>query len=1824
MPERAAHYPLMGHSHPPLPCGYGPRALHRASDRKALYVGSKDGSISEVTLKGSGYDSSFLRRGSSSGVRSLSEWQSGWLWVGRRNGDVELVELAEPKRLHPMVQSRPGRDNQDSVRALGWVDAERHFISFQEGGTWILEHRNLGDRPEATLQSALDGRRLLRLEDEPLCGLLFIVPFQGRDGRFFVTANTLGQVFVWSGDDEGDVRRVDPWPHRQTPGFVNDYSVLWNRQDGGGKRVARGVFLATDRGVHLLYAANKPGARRVACRRLNFPGLGAVCMAITYLEPEDREVCYLWAADSREDGHLFTAKKNENPREISFIPSGHFHAGNQSMLATSWYREEESRLVICQVRRNDEIVLTEYSEVASSQLESDLQKIRQLLSHGDEAGIGAYWAGSEQEAWPPYAQLSELFEQLGEKASTLEALLEFLGDPTAQAAWRILQGLRARPNAEEECRTAVHLWTLSLLGVINRTGGKLKESQRESGYLGIIRWLRQLREDAASSPGCQDLVEALESSGRMVRKWGLFGEANARRNNLIRPLTVLRKQSRNQSNPEQALDLLTYEVLLFERGVALRAEDRSDALPGRSAWDLSGLTVWKRYHVAVSWHWGRVEVYKLEQEHGAEPKLTRRAAFSTEAGPDAEETPRSWGHSRAVLLGKLHAGGRERAYLLTAPALPRDSRRRETLQIRELHPDGTAASLTALKLPAGESLYSLLDLGSGWVLAGLSGHRGESLCLLGQVKEVEGSLGIERWYFCQADSANTAEPADSADRPRNQVWCMARVEPPPPDRDLHDVLVGCQDGSIYYLRIHTSPGSAPRSEWTLVARMSTAVKAVVCRRIRSESRSVLRIVGGGASGSIVAWQELPGGEYVSLWAADEGEQIAGLHLIKIPETEGAPSPMVLGITRDERFVLFNDRDAVADLPFRERPQRIPLPGCRHGTFQRSQRASAFSTCLVPAGLLPDPDGTGQVAAVVTASKHGVLRLLSLHYPHFQSLRKQKFESILTDWWKIVQGNHQLRLVHAAYRAAPSLELILVRWLLDPALPEKLAPRLSTLAPWMLPRNLRQLLRLRTAWKASYRTPQARLKQVLDDTYDSLQAALRETFRLDDLLLYQEICEVALQRGNGELFEWAGKPEASRSQRAADVYLRVFKAIEESLQQWRGGVNREESLARMNVARNMVDGDTAFRLFQATFGKGQGTPFGRVLKRRIGGVRDLVVKGDPTATLEALRAANLSMLRLCKRLSHERKANPRAELAWENGFEPYFSELAAAAARSLRSPFRFNDVVEHGYARTFALAVCACPSAAMQIATRLTETHLISKPDAEDDLSRLVPRQLQILKEIGIELPVHATELFRIAASPSQPKLDPLQDLWLVKRAKGRTAKALDPPAGIWDDFGAGNARALACLWRVYGLVNWFSRLEEILSRDPEALAGAWEDLRTAFDRFCHADVKDLYRHSFAFWCSSVQLFACTLLGKAGKPRIDEGACEALLKELAGKLKQDERTDPLQPRTVLLSRSIAAWAVETSAELTRRYTKLEIFQPEYSIFREVLARLERAARGFPDSAAVRMNVVQGVLGHHLLEDLDEHLLELQEIAHVLDPLLVRRYRERRQSLIRDGMKNEPVAQRFAFYLMTRSARAESLPENLRTLFSLLTPGSSENESQRTLGNLLEHFKERDRWRVKFGEVGREYTIESEVFHHLDLVLKELALNADKHPHSTSTGKRPSVKVRFVNGKRLQIRITFKFQTTASERKELDHPTGSPRENLGRLYTLMKQGLQGPIEPRPDRAVASSGMGLYVANFAAAIVDWELAIARVRHDGSLGECVFTLTQLEEPEEGDEPSA
>jgi hypothetical protein len=319
------------------------------------------------------------------------------------------------------------------------------------------------------------------------------------------------------------------------------------------------------------------------------------------------------------------------------------------------------------------------------------------------------------------------------------------------------------------------------------------------------------------------------------------------------------------------------------------------------------------------------------------------------------------------------------------------------------------------------------------------------------------------------------------------------------------------------------------------------------------------------------------------------------------------------------------------------------------------------------------------------------------------------------------------------------------------------------------------------------------------------------------------------------------------------------------------------------------------------------------------------------------------------------------------------------------------------------------------------------------------------------------------------------------------------------------------------------------------------------------------------------------------------------------------------------------------ELRRRHDQLRIFQPEYTIFQRLFDRLRRAAEAFPQSAAVRMNLVQGVLGHHLLEDLDEHILELQEIAHVLDPPLVRDYRKG----ARERESSAPIAQSFAMYLMERSERAESLPKNLRTLFELLDRTyvqellGPERRLPPTYQELLKSFETRDpRFRhVELGELQAVRLKNWTEFLSLRLILEEIDRNDRKH---TAPGQSTvAVTGRLEPGARPALEFDISFVISQDEADDLSRMNNGSevlslepaRYNLARLWTLEKNELQGPIEPRPDREVASSGMGLYMANFAAAIVGWELKVAAVSADKSKderrGRCVFHLTR--QPAEG-----
>lgn len=1870
-----------------LPCGYAPRSIHLpyGPGERAFYVGCKDGSIhAAIPQPGETprYRSlAIVRQGLP--VRALAEWEEGWLMVGRLGGGIELVDVRRLQAeagsfpCHALVGlgTAPGEDaahpEAEAVRALGWVDRGRRFVSYRQHGTRILPFRPVDpDDPAGTLaRSWAESVRLEQPGGQALPEALLIMPLRRGEGSLLVLANHRGEVFVWDGRLEGEVgivEKVPVWARGEEPGSVNDVAVLWSdaeRQERGG---ARGIFLATDRGVYLLYFAAPDGAPgrepELYCRRLALNSLGAVCMSIAYAEPGPEDPSrfgYLWAADSRGDSYLYWTDEREDPAAVNFRSSGISDVGSQAMLAMAWYQGR--RLVVGQALRNDQISLNEYEVV-----ERTLHPIRWLLSQGEESDLAPRAESDDPEVqalaelletsqeWPSYARLADLFEALAADRSHFKILLDFLGEPSPGIAWEILDHLQRDPPAGQSPGAAVRLWTLSLLGILNRPPERLSAAQREAAYLGTIHWLRSLLQKAQAGAGRDELARELEISIQLVRKWGLFGEANSQRKSLVRPLEILRRGGQT----EQLLDVLTYEALLLERGVDLLLEERAGHLPGRQAWDVSIAELSGRTFCAISWGWGGVEIYELATPAAPEEGLPatveldlqlaipvtkaadgqyefhlkryqRRSPGDPGASPAPPIERHKAGYSRAVLLGRVSDGATVRGYLLTAPT-PKPSQEPPDVARLRLWPltlGGRIGAQEALTVDLGaeRSVYSLLDLGGGLILAGLGGEQVTPLLALASIACRAGRWALDLLPLHHDDSPDGV----TAGSARERVWSLVAVDegdgPPGPGRR---VVLGCDSGKIFVLGLTPEAGNAGwRARWQLVGQMSSSVQALTCRRL-AEAPPALRIFAGGTDGSVVAWQEIEAPEraegraFTSLWAAHEGAGITDLHLLPVDdpadagaEAEGdagdatarrGPHPMLLAITSEERCVFYDDRERSAALAPGSRPARIPFPGCRHGVFQRYriEPSTAFASALV--GLLPNDPQTGRVATLLTASKHGVVRLLTLHYPYFMNLRRRQFRHVVDGWWKAVEENQQLRLIQAVYRAAPSLELILVRWLLDPSIDRPV----EGLEAWMLPRNLRSLLEVRKAWESESGPPEA--------VGDHLARALREAFNLDDLQLFQEICETVLKRGNFGLY--AAVRQADRSPRARQIYLEVHDNVERSLRLWRGSPGRQESLARVTVAHNMVDGDTFWSLLDAAAEEMTHPEDGRpkpsnldVLQRRVQGFRELVFSRDSQVSAEALRSANLSLLRMCKRLVAarpdggttwaplHRQPNPQ-EALWEGVFEPYFQALTSAASRAFRSRLELNDALALGYARTFALAVCACPSAAMRIATRMTESQLISDPQSAEDLSQRVWRQFQVLERTGIPVPETARQLFRIASRPPQTATAPLADPWL-QGALPELGKAGHPAAddSIWRKIGYENALDLYVLGRIYGALAGCVHLEEAFRRSPENVMAALCGLG-ALPGLDEPDVLRLYGHSAAFWQAAIDALG-DLVDRA----------RAVLAE--------PRQETLRPDTVFLSREIERWATDRLADLRRRYREGQIFQPQFPVYLEVLERLRRAAGAFADSAAVRTKVVQGVLGHHLIEDLDEHILELQEIAHVLDPLLVRAYR--RSGELPDVQPEAPIAERFASYLLERSHRAESLPENLRTLFSMLDRDAAGAYAEPTLRQLLAPFVRPElppplQFTVDAPAPAWAHPLEPEEIRYLRLILQELARN---HANHSSTRQGPAVEVSLPAGpaERLALGLAFEFPVAADEAREFELyrrlPAGErpPRGNLERLHWLREHALQTPIEPRPERTIKSSGMGLYLANFAAAIVGWKLRLESVGLEAGRGLCRFRLEQV-----------
>ena len=1448
------------------------------------------------------------------------------------------------------------------------------------------------------------------------------------------------------------------------------------------------------------------------------------------------------------------------------------------------------------------------------------------------------------------------------------------------------------------------------------------------------------------------MLDRYEDCLRMVRKWGLYGEANARRPSLIKPIQILEKGTRQG----QGLDLLGYEALLFQRSVDLLSDEKSQEMEGNSAWDIAihatqtvtpdgRQTPSRSLWAVVSRRWTGIQILRFDissdgtpgvrsdeliqthrdRTHAYQPSRHSVRSKSLGALPKRGQfdAPRNrFGHSRAILIGRFH----DRDYLIFSVAQERTVGLPESIYIYSFHPDkvedeALARCVTKNALPVGESVYSLLDLGDGKVLVGMRGLGGKPVLRL---LTLATDLNVTRHEDLEITSADLGITASK----QNQVWALARATGSKPSHDSYDVVVGCSGGEVWRIawpktrRFSQNLFEDPTEKtYTVepVVLLGSPVMSLAYRR--GSGKIPCRVFAGGSDGSVIGLQRIarvrPGRgatTFASLWATWEGGgPVTRLQLVATPTILGegpehrypSPSSYLAVVTRAGYCTLFDDRvsapEPLEGVPS-PGPHRIPFPGCRHGRFDlqvasgKGKGEEAFAAAFLTEEDVPFPlpgkglcrcctcdsaqraqcpssrgDGFGRFGVLLSASGRGTLRLLGLHLPDLTYARRKAFKGLIQRWWKECrnrEGIPQLRLGEAALGTTEAVSLALARWLMEArvatgqlnreAPPTPLLPpsRIDGEVPfdsyfprrWQLPRNLRPLIDLRRAWHdvplrgGHLEGAEARLGII----EKSLEATLNACRRHGDIKLYQETCEVVLRNANKELVRAADSPDRELHAWARWLYFRVFEVVERSLELWLGRPDREESRARITVAKNLVDGITVLSVIGQAARESvaklseEEAHFIRVLEKRTLGVQQLVFKRDALVSLETLRATNLSLIRMCRALVLRTNGSeprtdfeeghwaprksidelPTQEIRWEE-LSGFFNELLYSAARAFQSSNEFSDAVSHEYARAFALVICACPSACIRIANLMTEARLVLDPGSTKDMGSKVELQFDVLGAIGVPVQDTVRRLFGLTVrgllrDPLEESIQerlrlesptgvlPLHHSW-VHTELPSDLEIQDVLRTLACAIGLQNAEDFICIQLITYILHWLDELVEGLTSDVRRLqytlsranciTVALEKLRKCSLKFAVNDsearwTKDgsarpstlgLYSQSIQFWTdafldkqTSVEAAHSTLSPTQERPGL-------------------RHSGPIRPDLLSIVDQWGAWAEVWESNLNGRFESLQIFQPEFTMFRQTLRQLGQVARQFRESAAVQKAVVAGVLGHHLLEDLDEHILELEEIAQSLNPELVRRYRKYgRVAPMRQ--KEQPLANAFSAYLLRRAHKAASFPDNLRKLYSILDPEEDiapqvAGSSPLMLGALLSGYQQdgSDDWSVRSGESESVKALSSREAMHLELVLAELQHNHRKYSGQKAMDSDSSLKPSALYRGNSWVWITFPFL--------------ADREHFARLDELISDSAQGPVAPADERGYTSSGTGIYLANLAAAVVGWRLEIswAALRH-------------------------
>lgn len=1772
--------------------GYGARSIDLSKDQNTLFVGCKDGSIIAVDLqqaKGAADTEGFrqLRRGPDTGVRYLYACQESGLDEGALLAGDDLGKLSflrwTPDRLleNRIVSSHPGGAEREWAPVTFITDWDDQLLVSYRGQDSrllpreILEGKEIDIRQAPVLTGVQGVCGILRAEDR---GTLLIC----EDGALWQIGPGLKPEILRNCCEEPE-----------QPGFISDATPV--RALTGEEGLHDGLYTSTDTGVYLMrwsQDAEKPPE----IKKVHLPGFSGMCIAVSYARRGTFN--FLWVSDLAGDVHTFWSHVDDKEPLLYWLPFDFRLESSQAVRSIASSGTGRDEFAICQACRNEKIIVTWYGNKSSKKSPA------YILAWGSLNDLKAWEPDlkSPELQWKDWcieARLALCIEEAGAE------LAQFLASPRSERlAWKVLQSLKD----SERARRAILLWTDALLGTLHRR----LESRREQQSLGVVRWLRRLY---GQIPGedQQDwrawmagLPAVIEDCIRHARKWGVFGGTYSQVQEVFAPLVALS----GRQVGDRPLDSIAYKTLLFSRKVDVEDEQPEDARRHLIPWDVrflpSSLGDVPQGLIAISWGGGGIDLYRMEPRYegivGFIPRLTKLKIPELSKEDAPKEDTRDWGHSRSILLGTRETPeGRLGVFILRSVsrvARGGASRERERFELALINPESGEhlETLPGPLLPEGESVYTLKDLGDGLVIVGFRGSKGSAR--LGLLRIGAENLALLRYLGGQEEFLELpAAYPELKNINVNQIWSLDAVK----IEGEYEVVVGCGDGQIWKIHLSVDGEEFKVSATLPVGRMSSPVRAVSYQP--GEEDTPARVFAGAADGTILAFQRLSQERskeesYATLWATREGGAVSRIHSFeaRLGAREGK-TPLVLAVTQDGMAVLFSNLEAVEESsgePEKEkRLHRLHVPGERLGRFRVGE--TSFASALVPGAETADAEenaiNRGRVIRLLSATGEGTLRLLTIHYPKYTILRRDEFQAIRAAWRDVLRENveegpiqgHLLRRAEALLSASSLVSTVMVRWILWPdsgmaATPVEWQNRqeigaaagVEALYRQWIPLHFQPLVDLDAAWTRLREAPESERPRLKEWLSESLTGALREARRVRDSRLFKEIIEVTLTRANHELFAQMmdlvnadEKPPEIHS----DWFLVILSCLVRVRSEWLGAPEDLDNRMRIVIVRNLVDGEILWSLSKALakaqertkdWGDGPRTSVQQLIDSRVEQIHSFFAKGNPTLSLEVLRAVNLALARTCRRLSQEEEINRIA-------IEGYYQTIGDFACRAVHSTHNeLGEALTHEISRTYALGLLICSSSTLRLTHRMTEA------DLGLDLAKRIRDQFDLLWQVqGRKMPEIRAKIFEIASGLEAQREGDYKKNLLTLGLHGRSI--------LSGDIGQDDKELLR-QWRLFErIVDWFHQLADqfVNEADDVSLDRASTFLKRCGRRPAGAGEYP-YGHSRQFWQKALE----DLSSRDGFPEKDRSR--------KGRIRRmdihESRPHSVRPSLVLFSAELTKWCADQRKELEELKKRYRIFEPQRVLYDQALLSLERAAEGFRKGAALQKNMVLGVLGHGLLEMLDEHLLSLWEVAQTLDP--ARTWKREDEETPTALGPNPARAAGFADDMLNTAVKAEVIPKNLRNLQWLLSYRSTgdplgvnakrtaaKEREHRNFKSLLEEFRKENDWIVTIDPKARLDDTNVREIHFLRFTLNELV---DNQGHNSKKPDPPKVRVK------------------AGPRIELDFKCDPAKHDRLKDVKKMSKNLQEPVTADRDSCTRSHGMGLYLANLAAGAVGWSLEI------------------------------